>query len=154
MLLIFTFLHLTIMSPYNQWVHMSFKEILLSYCDEFLESSDCVPDRTRSQLITKVSNEIADIAKELTDASLPEDLEKVIPIFNINIKDIDLYVQCVQTWFGNYASAIPRRGRQQGIHAAIQHPLRHGRQGWFVVKFMLTGSPRSIKHFPTMEKRI
>ena len=99
MLLIFTFLHLTIMSPYNRWVHTSFKEILLSYCDEILESSDRVPDRTRSQLVTKVSNEIADIAKELMDASLPEDLEKVIPIFNINIKDIDLYVQCVQTWF-------------------------------------------------------
>ena len=84
---------------------MSFKGILLSYCDKFLESSDCVPDRTRLQLVTKVSNEIADIAMELTDASLPEDLEKVIPIFNINVKDIDLYVQCVRTWFGNYASA-------------------------------------------------
>ena len=90
MLLIFTFLCLTIMSPYNRWVHMSFKEILLSYCDKFIESSDHVPDRTRLQLVTKVSNEIADIAKELTDASLLEDLEKVIPIFNINVKDIDL----------------------------------------------------------------
>ena len=111
MLLIFTFLRLTIMSPYNRWVHTSFKEILLSYCDEFLESSDRVPDKTRSQLITKVSNEIADIAKELTDASLPEDLEKVTPIFNINIKDIDLYVQCVWTWFGNYASANSKEGK-------------------------------------------
>ena len=111
MLLIFTFLHLTIMSPYNRWVHTSFKEILFSYCDEFLESSDHVPDRTRSQLVTKVLNEIADIAKELTDASLLEDLEKVIPIFNINVKDIDLYVQCVQTWFSNYASANSKEGK-------------------------------------------
>ena len=111
MLLIFTFLRLTIMSLYNHWVHTSFKEILLSYCDEFIESSDHVPDRTRLQLVTKVSNEIADIAKELMDASLPEDLEKVIPIFNINIKDIDLYVQCVWTWFSNYASANSKRGR-------------------------------------------
>ena len=111
MLLIFTSLRLTIMSPYNHWVHMSFKEILLSYCDEFLESSDHVPDRTRLQLVTKVSNEIADIAKELTDASLLEDLEKVIPIFNINVKDIDLYVQCVQTWFSNYASANSKEGK-------------------------------------------
>ena len=111
MLLIFTFLRLTIMSPYNRWVHTSFKEILLSYCNEFLESSDRVPDKTRLQLVTKVSNEIADIAKELMDASLPEDLEKVIPIFNINVKDIDLYVQCVRTWFGNYASANSKEGK-------------------------------------------
>ena len=111
MLLIFAFLHLTIMSPYNRWVHTSFKEILFSYCDEFLESSDHVPDRTRLQLVMKVSYEIADIAKQLTDASLPEDLEKVIPIFNINIKDIDLYVQCVQTWFSNYASANSKEGK-------------------------------------------
>ena len=109
MLLIFAHLHLTIMSPYNCWVHMLFKEILLSYCDEFLESSDWVPDRTRSKLVTKVLNEIADVAKELMDASLPEDLEKVIPIFNINVKDIDPYVQCVWTWFGNYASANAKK---------------------------------------------
>ena len=90
---------------------MSFKEILLSYCNEFLESSDHVPDRTRLQLVMKVSYEIADIAKELTDASLPEDLEKVIPIFNINVKDIDLYVQCVWTWFSNYPSTNSKEGK-------------------------------------------
>ena len=80
-------------------------------CSSDLESSDCVPDKTRSQLITKVLNEIADIAKELTDASLLEDLEKVIPIFNINVEYIDLYVQCVQTWFSNYASANSKEGK-------------------------------------------
>ena len=130
---------------------MSFKEILLSYCDKFLESSDRVPDKTRSQLITKVSNEIADIAKELMDASLLEDLEKVTPIFNINVKDMSSV-----SGHGSVTmpAQIPRRGRQQRIHTAIQHPLRRGQQGRFVAIYMWTGSQRNIKHFPTMEKRI
>ena len=66
------------MPPYNRWVHDSFKEILLNHWGEFLESSDRCPEKTRSKLITQVSQQIADIAKENRDIPLPDDLEKVL----------------------------------------------------------------------------
>jgi hypothetical protein len=50
---------------------------LLDSCDEYLKSSDRGTDKTRSQLITRVSKDIADIAKENSE-TIPDDLEKVI----------------------------------------------------------------------------
>ena len=66
------------MPPYNCWVHDLFKEILLNHCGEFLESSDLCPEKTQSKLITQVSQQIADIAKENGDIPLPDVLEKVL----------------------------------------------------------------------------
>ena len=97
----------------------SFKEVLISYCDEFLESSDQVPERTRLKLITKVLKEIVDIAKELMDASLPDDLEKVIPIFNMNIKILTYVASVSRHGSVTMPVEMPRRGSQQRIHAAI-----------------------------------
>jgi hypothetical protein len=65
------------MAPYSHWVLMSFRQTLLDCCDEYLKSSDRSSEKTRSQLITQVSQEITNIAQEKKEA-LPDDMEKVI----------------------------------------------------------------------------
>jgi hypothetical protein len=52
-----------IMSPYSHWVHPSFRQTLVDYCDEFLQSSDQGTKKTRSKCITQVAQEITDIVK-------------------------------------------------------------------------------------------
>ena len=141
------------MSPYNHWDHTLFNKILISYCNEFLESSDQVPKRTRLKLITKVLNEIADIVKELKDASLPDDLEKVIPICNMNVKDIDLHVQCVWTWFSNYTSANAKKGKVAKDTYGHWTSSNAWMANQFVAIFTWTEFLRSRKHFLKMEKR-
>ena len=69
------------MPPYNCLVHDSFKEILLSHCDEFLGSGDCGLDKTQSKLITQVSQQISDIAKGNMHVHILDDLEKVPFLF-------------------------------------------------------------------------
>ena len=66
------------MPPYNHCVHDSFKDILFNHCNEFHKSSDWVPKKTQSKLITQVLQQIADISKENKDIPLPDDLEKVL----------------------------------------------------------------------------
>ena len=66
------------MPPYSHWVHESFKLTLLKYCDGYLETNDHGTEKTHSKLITKVLQEIADIAKGQIDVHVPDDLEKVI----------------------------------------------------------------------------
>jgi hypothetical protein len=65
------------MAPYSRWVLPSFRQTLLDRCDDYLKSSDRSNEKTRSQLITQVSQEITNIAQENNEA-LPDDLEKVI----------------------------------------------------------------------------
>ena len=64
------------MAPYSCWVHKSFKQTLLDNCDEYLETTDRGTDKTRSKLITRVTQDIAAIA-EGKSVPLPDDLEKV-----------------------------------------------------------------------------
>jgi hypothetical protein len=64
------------MAPYARWVLPSFKDSLLSSCDEYLASNDRGSDKTRSKLITRVSKDITDIAQN-NNERLPDDLEKV-----------------------------------------------------------------------------
>jgi len=64
------------MAPYSRWVLPSFKNTLLGNCDSYLESSDRGNDKTRSKLITQVTQEIATIA-QANGEPVPDDLEKV-----------------------------------------------------------------------------
>lgn len=67
------------MAPYSRWVHSSFKQTLLDYCNDYLDTSDRGSDKTRSKLITRVAQEITSIADAQDEAvTLPDDLEKVI----------------------------------------------------------------------------
>ena len=65
------------MAPYARWVQEGFKTILLDSCDEYLQSSDRGTEKTRTQLITRVSADMTAAAQE-TNVLLPDDLEKVI----------------------------------------------------------------------------
>ena len=65
------------MPLYSCWVHLLFRDVLISYCDEYFQSSDWRQQRTWSTLITKVSQVIVDIAQEQTDVSVPDDFEEV-----------------------------------------------------------------------------
>jgi hypothetical protein len=92
------------MAPYICWVHDSFKKVLLASCDAFLESNDWGPEKTWSKLIKTVSEEITEISKQ-TYEPLPDDLEKVSNIFGMFFQfNNNEYMQCVQTWFENYAT--------------------------------------------------
>ena len=72
------------------WVHPSFRQTLLDHCDEYIDSSDCGNDKTRSKLITKVSKDIADIVQAANEEiSLPSDLEKVIHLLIILVITTD-----------------------------------------------------------------
>ena len=64
------------MPPYARWVHGSFRDVLIESCDEYLKTSDRGNDKTRSKLVTRVSNAITEIAKREKE-TLPDDLEKV-----------------------------------------------------------------------------
>lgn len=78
-LLISTSLQHTNMAPYSRWVHSSFRQTLLDYCNDYLDTSDRGSDKTRSKLITRVAQEITSIADAQVEAvTLPDDLEKVI----------------------------------------------------------------------------
>ncbi len=67
------------MAPYSRWVHSSFRQTLLDYCNDYLDTSDRGSDKTRSKLITRVAQEITSIADAQVEAvTLPDDLEKVI----------------------------------------------------------------------------
>jgi hypothetical protein len=61
---------------YSRWVLPSYKAILESHCDEFLESTDRGSDKARSKVITQVAKEITDDANQRNE-TLPDDLEKV-----------------------------------------------------------------------------
>ena len=64
------------------WVRPSFRTILINYCDEYLECNDRSAEKPRSKLITKVSQEITDIAKA-NNEPLPDEVEKVIYPYNL-----------------------------------------------------------------------
>jgi hypothetical protein len=99
------------MAPYTHWVHDSFKKVLLVSCDAFLESNDQGPEKTRSKLIKMVSEEITEIS-EWTHEPLLDDLEKVSNIFDMFSQvNNNEYMQCVQTWFRNYAIAQSKEER-------------------------------------------
>ena len=69
------------------WVHLSFRTILINYCDEYLECNDRSTEKPRSKLITKVSQEITDIAKA-NNEPLPDKVEKVIyPYILLSLSD-------------------------------------------------------------------
>jgi len=65
------------MAPYSRWVLPSFRTILVTHCDGYLQSNDRGNDKTRSKLIAKVAQDIKDIAQERREL-VPDDLEKVI----------------------------------------------------------------------------
>lgn len=112
------------MPPYSRWVHQSFKAILHKYCDEFLASSDRGPEKTRSKLITQVSQEISDVAQRQVDASLPDDLEKVNVPLSTRGQVINRSVQCVRTWFYNYAGGNATQERPGKSKAETRgHPI-------------------------------
>ena len=98
------------MGPYARWMHDSFKEILVNSCDEYMQSSDRGTDKTRSNLIARVSTDITNIAKE-KKAAVPDDLEKVILHFISHPIGDSKFFQCVRTWFGNYASGHSKNDR-------------------------------------------
>jgi hypothetical protein len=58
------------------WVLPSFKQILIDSCEEFMHATDKVKDKPRTALITRVADEIRQAVID-TDATLPDDLEKV-----------------------------------------------------------------------------
>ena len=64
------------------WVHPLFRTILINYCNEYLECNDRSAEKPRSKLITKVSQEITDIAKA-NNEPLPDEVEKVIYPYNL-----------------------------------------------------------------------
>ena len=112
------------MPPYSHWVHQSFKVILHKYCDEFLASSDRGPEKTRSKLITQVSQEISDVAQRQVDASLPDDLEKVNVPLSTRGQVINRSVQCVCMWFYNYAGGNATQERPGKSKAETRgHPI-------------------------------
>jgi hypothetical protein len=84
-LLIVTRLQPITMSPYSHWVHPSFRQTLVNYCDEFLRTNDRGTEKTWSKLITQVSQEITDIVKGQEDVNVPDDLEKVLPPSDVNV---------------------------------------------------------------------
>ena len=112
------------MPPYSHWVHQSFKVILHKYCDEFLASSDHGPEKTPSKLITQVSQEILDVAQRQVDASLPDNLEKVNVPLSTRGQVINRSVQCVHTWFYNYAGGNATQERPGKSKAeTCGHPI-------------------------------
>lgn len=58
------------------WVLPSFKQILIDSCQEFMNVTDKAKDKPRTALVTRVADQIRQ-AVNGTDATLPEDLEKV-----------------------------------------------------------------------------
>ena len=58
------------------WVLPSFKQILIDSCQEFMNVMDKAKDKPRTALVTRVADQICQ-AVNRTDATLPEDLEKV-----------------------------------------------------------------------------
>jgi hypothetical protein len=64
------------MAPYAHWVLESFKHVLVDGCDEYFDTNDRGSDKSRSRLITRVSNDIAAIAQAKQER-VPDDLEKV-----------------------------------------------------------------------------
>ncbi|KIM78570.1 hypothetical protein PILCRDRAFT_11036 [Piloderma croceum F 1598] len=82
------------MAPYARWVHPSFRHILVNNCDEYLDSSDCGNDKSRSKLITRVATEISDIIAQENIERPPDDIPK-----------------CVRIWFGNYAGGHAKEPR-------------------------------------------
>jgi hypothetical protein len=99
------------MAPYNRWAQPPFLQTLLDSCDAYLASSDRGSEKTRSKLITKVSEELTAIS-ERTHEPLPDDLEKVILLTILFHIDNDKCIQCVRIWFGNYAAAHAKEERQ------------------------------------------
>jgi len=75
-MLIFSCLRSITMGQYSRWVQQSAKEILLSACDEYVQTSDRGSDKTRSKIITRVAKEITDKAAE-NNEPVPDDVEKV-----------------------------------------------------------------------------
>jgi hypothetical protein len=92
------------MAPYNRWAQPPFLQTLIDSCDAYLASSDRGSEKTRSKLITKVSEELTAIS-ERTHEPLPDDLEKVIFLTILFHIDNVECIQCVRIWFGNYAAA-------------------------------------------------
>jgi hypothetical protein len=50
------------MGQYARWIQQSSKEILLSACNEYVQTSDHGNDKTHSKIITWVAKEIVDKA--------------------------------------------------------------------------------------------
>jgi hypothetical protein len=76
------------MGPYSCWVNESFKQTLLDNCDEYLDTTNRGTDKTRSKLITQVTQDIAAIALA-KKGELPNNLEKVNYLTVISFAFID-----------------------------------------------------------------
>jgi hypothetical protein len=95
------------MAPYSRWVLASFKQTLIDACDEYMKTTDRGTDKSRSTLITRISNEITEITSAKKE-ELPDDLEKVRLLSSPHHMDNNAYFQSVRTWFGNYASGYSK----------------------------------------------
>lgn len=65
------------MPPYARWVHASFKQTLIDACEAYVQTNDRGNDKARSKLITQVTQDITDIARN-NNETLPDDVEKVL----------------------------------------------------------------------------
>lgn len=73
------------MALYARWVLESFKHVLVDGCDKYFDTNDCYSDKSRSRLITQVSNDITAIAQAKQER-VPDDLEKVRSFYIAYIK--------------------------------------------------------------------
>ena len=83
------------MGPYARWVLLSFKETLLSACDEYMTTNDRGSNKACSQLITRVAKDIADIVESKENEKVPDDLEKVGHVFNSHTWEITNHISSV-----------------------------------------------------------
>jgi hypothetical protein len=82
----------TIMGPYAL---PSFKETLLSACDEYMITNDGGSNKSRSQVITQVAKDIADIVESKENEKVLDDLEKVGHVFNWHTWEITNHISSV-----------------------------------------------------------
>ena len=154
-LLIFTCLQPITMAPYSRWVLPAFKDTLLSACDEYMRSNDCGNDKTRSMLITRISQEIAAIAQEKNERML-EELEKVIFLTILHFINNNGFCRVSTHGSVTMHLDIPKRSQksQRRIVVAILHLPKHGMRSLCVPISLRSTSPTSKRGFQMVEKKI
>jgi hypothetical protein len=153
-LLIFTCLQPITMAPYSRWVLPSFKDTLLSACDEYMRSNDRGNGKTQSMLITRISQEIAAIAQEKNER-VPEELEKVIFLTILHFINNNGF--CRVSAHGSVTMHLDIRKRSQKsrrrIVVAILHLPKHGMRSLCVHISSRSASLTSKRGFPMVEKK-
>ena len=148
----------TTMAPYARWVLPSFKNTLLSACDEYMTTNDRGSDKARSKLITRVAKDITDIVEGNENEKVPDDLEKVGNVVTLHALRIAYHMSSVSAHgLATMHPAIPRRPWRKNprlTRVAILPLSGHGRPSRFAVPCSWIVLPTSSLNCPTKAKRL